>query len=54
MAEKKDDMQSITFRVPRKLYSEYKEALMGEGKIVTYDLRRYMNDVVENNKKGKK
>ena len=27
---------------------------MEQGKIVTYDVRRYMNDVVENHEKGKK
>ena len=36
------------------LYSDYKKVLMEQGKIVTYDVRRYMNDVVENHEKGEK
>lgn len=54
MAEEKTKMQSVTIRIPKELYSEYKQALLGQGKIVTYDLRRYMNDVVEESKKGQK
>ena len=54
MTEQKDDLQSVTIRVPRELYAEYKKALMVEGKIVTYDLRRYMAEVIENNQKGQK
>lgn len=54
MAEKKEEMQSVTIRIPKELYADYKKALLVEGKIVTYDLRRYMNEVVENNKKGQK
>lgn len=46
-------MQSVTIRIPKELYAEYKEVLMEEGKIVTYDLRRHMKDTVENHKKGK-
>lgn len=46
-------MQSVTIRIPRELYAEYKEVLMEEGKIVTYDLRKYMKDTVENHKKEK-
>ena len=49
---KKEEMQSVTIRIPKELYLEYKEALMEQGKIVTYDVRKYMNEVVENHKKG--
>lgn len=50
--EKRDEMQSVTIRIPRELYSDYKEVLMEQGKIVTYDVRRYMSEVVELHKKG--
>lgn len=54
MTEKKikEEMQSVTIRVPRDLYYEYKKTLLEQGKIVTYDVRKYMNDVVEEYKKG--
>lgn len=51
---KKEEMQSVTIRIPKELYVEYKEVLMEQGKIVTYDVRKYMNEVVENHKKGQK
>lgn len=54
MASEKTDMQSVTIRIPKKLYAEYKQVLFEQGKIVTYDLRRYMSDVVEEFKKGQK
>lgn len=54
MIEKKEELRSITIRVPRELYANYKKALLAEGKIVTYDLRRYMNEIVEKSKKGQK
>lgn len=54
MAGQSGEMQSVTIRIPKELYAEYKKALLEQGKIVTYDLRRYMNDVVENHKKGQK
>ncbi|EMW5662431.1 transcriptional regulator [Enterococcus faecium] len=47
MMEEKKEMQSVTIRIPKKLYADYKQALLEQGKIVTYDLRRYMSDVVE-------
>jgi len=50
----KEEMQSVTIRIPKELYFEYKQALLEQGKIVTYDVRRHMNDVVENHKKGHK
>lgn len=52
--EDKKEMQSVTIRIPKELYSEYKKVLLEQGKIVTYDLRKYMNEVVENGKKGQK
>lgn len=52
--EDKKEMQSVTIRIPKELYSEYKKVLLEQGKIVTYDLRKYMNEVVENRKKGQK
>jgi hypothetical protein len=50
----KEEMKSVTMRIPKKLYSEYKQALLEQGKIVTYDVRRYMNEVVENHREGQK
>lgn len=54
MTKESEKMQSVTIRIPKKLYAEYKNALLEQGKIVTYDLRRYMNDVVEKHKEGQK
>lgn len=53
--ENKDtEFQVVTIRVPKNMYSEYKEILQKEGKIVTYDVRNYMQSVVKKNKKGEK
>ncbi len=52
MADK--EMQSVTIRIPRVLYAEYKKALLRQGKIVTYDVRNYMAEVVEKQTKGQK
>ena len=53
--ENKDtEFQVVTIRVPKNMYSEYKEILQKEGKIVTYDVRNYMQSVVEKNKNGEK
>lgn len=52
--ENKEEMQSVTIRIPKELYFEYKQVLLEQGKIVTYDVRKYMNEVVENHKKGQK
>lgn len=54
MAREKEEMTTVTVRVPKKSYEEYKSIIRREGKIVTYDLRRYMFDVIENSKKGAK
>ncbi|WP_270272057.1 transcriptional regulator [Enterococcus lactis] len=53
--ENKDtEFQVVTIRVPKNMYSEYKEILQKEGKIVTYDVRNDMQSVVEKNKEGEK
>ena len=54
MSKNKEGMQSVTIRIPKELYAEYKKALLEEGKIVTYDVRKHMNDVVKNHKEGQK
>lgn len=51
---KENEMQSVTIRIPRELYLDYKKTLMDQGKIVTYDVRKYMSDVVENHREGQK
>ena len=48
MAREKEEMQSVTIRIPKDLYADYKKTLLAQGKIVTYDVRKYMNEVVEN------
>ncbi|WP_413527693.1 hypothetical protein, partial [Marinilactibacillus psychrotolerans] len=42
MSRENEKMQSVTIRIPKELYAEYKEILLKEGKIVTYDVRKYM------------
>lgn len=56
MAREKSDMKFkiVTMRIPEELYSEYKNVLQKKGAIVTYDIRNYMNRVVEDDKKGQK
>jgi len=56
MAREKSDMKfkTVTIRIPEELYSEYKNVLQKKGAIVTYDIRNYMNRVVEDDKKGQK
>lgn len=54
MARESEEMQSVTVRVPKKMYEEYKRVLLMQGKIVSYDVRRYMREVVENHQKGQK
>lgn len=54
MAREKEEMQSVTIRIPKDLYAEYKQALLEHGKIVTYDVRKHMNEVVKNHKEGQK
>lgn len=52
MTTEHTEMQSITIRVPKALYANYKKALLDQGKIVTYDVRNYMADVVKKQGKG--
>lgn len=54
MPEEKTEYQVVTVRIPKKMYADYKEILKSEGKIVTYDIRNYMRDVIEKSKKGEK
>lgn len=54
MAAEKKEMQSVTIRIPKDLYAKYKKALLAQGKIVTYDVRNYMAEVVKNQAKGQK
>lgn len=53
MAREKSDVvfQSVTMRIPKDLYEDYKRILREEGKIATYDIRAYMNRFVEQAKK---
>ena len=51
MSKDKMEYQVITMRIPKKMYAEYKEILKNEGKIVTYEVRNYMRDYIENYKK---
>ncbi|MEK4758655.1 hypothetical protein NSS69_12010 [Macrococcus sp. FSL W8-0367] len=51
---KHDNLRGVTIRVPDKLYKEYKEVLAQRGAIVTYDLRLYMQRVVDESKKEEK
>lgn len=48
--ENKEEMQTVTMRIPKELYLEYKQVLLEQGKIVTYDVRRHMNEVVKKSK----
>lgn len=53
--EKEDiEYQVVTMRIPKIMYAEYKEVLKQEGKIVTYDVRNHMQNVIDKNKKGEK
>lgn len=50
MSKDKIEYQVVTMRIPKKMYAEYKEILKTEGKIVTYDVRNYMHEVIEKSK----
>lgn len=52
-SDEKNDFQTVTVRIPKKLYAEYKAALFDRSAIVSYDLRNYMSEVVENSRKEK-
>ncbi|XIN08729.1 transcriptional regulator (plasmid) [Enterococcus faecium] len=47
MAEDKMDYQVVTMRIPKKMYQEYKKILKEEGKVVTYEVRNFMRDYIE-------
>ncbi len=47
MAQTKKVMRSVTIRVPKDLYEDYKRVLHKDSRIVTYDLRNYMQKVVD-------
>ena len=47
MAQTKKVMRSVTIRVPKDLYEDYKRVLHKDSRIVTYDLRNYMKKVVD-------
>lgn len=51
MAKEKIEYQVVTMRIPKEMYAEYKEILKNEGKVVTYEVRNFMRDYVENYKK---
>lgn len=53
MAREKSDVifRSVTMRIPKDLYEDYKKVLRAEGKIATYDVRAYMSKVVEKAKR---
>ena len=51
MANEKMEYQVVTVRIPKQMYAEYKEVLRNEGKIVTYDVRNHMFEVIQNSKK---
>lgn len=52
MTTENTELQSVTIRIPKVLYANYKKALLDQGKIVTYDVRNYMADVVKKQEKG--
>lgn len=55
MAREKDtEFKVVTIRVPKETYVEYKAILQDQGKIVTYDIRNYMQGVIDEHKKGEK
>jgi len=47
MSKEKIEYQVVTVRIPKKMYADYKEVLLQEGKIVTYDLRNYMHETIQ-------
>lgn len=51
MSKDEIEYQVVTMRIPKKMYAEYKEILKNEAKIVTYEVRNYMRDYIENYKK---
>lgn len=48
--KKKPAKSSISVRVPSELYSQYKQTLMDDGRIISYDIINHMKRVVEKGK----
>lgn len=42
-----EEFQTVTVRIPKELYADYKAVLKELGKIPTYDIRNHMKEVVE-------
>lgn len=51
MSEEKIEYQVVTMRIPKEMYAEYKEILKLEGKVVTYEVRNFIREYIENYKK---
>lgn len=51
LSDSKIEYQVVTMRIPKDMYEEYKNILKEEGKIVTYEVRSFMRDYIENYKK---
>ena len=51
MSKDEIEYQVVTMRIPKDMYADYKAILKKEGKIVTYDIRNYMRDVIDKSKK---
>lgn len=50
MSESKLEYQVVTMRIPKEMYEEYKDILKKEGKVVTYEIRNFMRNYIENYK----
>lgn len=44
--KKKEEMTTVTFRIPKDMYEDYKTVLKNEGRIVTYDLRKHIKETI--------
>lgn len=52
MAREKSNVKfkNVSMRIPEELYEQYKAVLAKTGSIVTYDVRNYMKNVVDEDK----
>lgn len=52
MAREKSNVKfkNVSMRIPEELYEQYKTVLAKTGSIVTYDVRNYMKNVVDEDK----
>lgn len=52
MAREKSNVKfkNVSMRIPEELYEQYKAVLAKTGSIVTYDVRNYMRNVVDEDK----